>query len=175
MKKLLLSVLFSANMAVAAFAQVGDLWISNGDRKIYGVLSRPVDNRGKHPVAIVSHGFNGSHSFGKSYFGALNALGYQVYTFDFPCSSTIYYDKDGEILYGSYSIDDVAKIVYAAPRFSIEFRVSGDKVEASALDNTYDSEISVWSTLLYGEQSLSITFHLTPGKPMEIEDRKSVV
>jgi len=84
-------------------------------------------------------------------------------------TSTIYYDKDGEILYGSYSIDDVAKIVYAAPRFSIEFRVSGDKVEASALDNTYDSEISVWSTLLYGEQSLSITFHLTPGKPMEIE------
>lgn len=87
MKKLLLSVLFSANMAAAAFAQVGDLWISNGDRKIYGVLSRPVDNRGKHPVAIVSHGFNGSHSFGKSYFGALNALGYQVYTFDFPCGS----------------------------------------------------------------------------------------
>ena len=35
----------------------------------------------------------------------------------------------GRSLYGSYSIGDVAKIVYAAPRFSIEFRVSGDKVE----------------------------------------------
>lgn len=63
------------------------LWIKNGDGKIYGVLSRPETKEKKQPVAIIAHGFNGTHQFGKNYFGLFNELGYQCYTFDFPCGS----------------------------------------------------------------------------------------
>ena len=63
------------------------LWIQNGDRHIYGILSKPLYTGEKQPVVIISHGFNGSGDFGRSYFKALNALGYQCYTFDFPCGS----------------------------------------------------------------------------------------
>lgn len=55
-------------------------------QEIYGVISKP-DNKGKHGVAIVSHGFNGTHHSGKDYFATLNDMGYAVYTFDFPCGS----------------------------------------------------------------------------------------
>ena len=63
------------------------LWIRNGERHLYGVLSRPAHAKGKMPVAIIAHGFNGTHHFGRNYFDALNKLGYQVYTFDFACGS----------------------------------------------------------------------------------------
>lgn len=63
------------------------LWIDNGERHIYGVLSKPTHTTGKQPVAIISHGFNGTHHFGRNYFKPLNELGYQVYTFDFACGS----------------------------------------------------------------------------------------
>lgn len=53
---------------------------------IYGILSNPQDN-GKHGVAIICHGFNGTHHFGRDYFKTLNELGYAVYTFDFPYGS----------------------------------------------------------------------------------------
>ncbi len=55
-------------------------------KKIYGVISNP-HKAGKHGVAIISHGFNGTHHFGKDYFKTLNDLGFAVYTFDFPCGS----------------------------------------------------------------------------------------
>ncbi len=67
--------------------QASDLWIKNGDRNIYGVVSKPQQQGVKQPVAIISHGFNGTHHYGRSYFETLNALGYQVYVFDFPCGS----------------------------------------------------------------------------------------
>ena len=54
--------------------------------EIYGVLSNPAVS-GRHGVAIISHGFNGTHHFGEDYFKTLNDLGYAVYTFDFPCGS----------------------------------------------------------------------------------------
>ena len=57
----------------------------NGKR-IYGVISGPA-TQGKHGIAIISHGFNGTHHFGKDYFQTLNDLGYAVYTFDYPCGS----------------------------------------------------------------------------------------
>lgn len=63
------------------------LWIKNGDRNIFGVISKPKQDGKKQPVAIISHGFNGSHHYGRTYFETLNALGYQVYVFDFPCGS----------------------------------------------------------------------------------------
>lgn len=70
-----------------ADCQSEELWISNGERSIYGVISKPRYTGKKQPVAIVSHGFNGTHHSGRSYFETLNALGYQVYAFDFPCGS----------------------------------------------------------------------------------------
>ena len=63
------------------------LWIQSGARSIYGVLSKPANAGKKQPVAIISHGFNGTHHYGRTYFETLNALGYQVYVFDFPCGS----------------------------------------------------------------------------------------
>ena len=68
-------------------AKEDTLWIRNGERHLYGVLSRPAHAKGKMPVAIIAHGFNGTHHFGRNYFETLNKLGYQVYTFDFACGS----------------------------------------------------------------------------------------
>lgn len=67
-------------------AMVEDLWITNGNRRIYGIVSTPT-NVERKKVAIVSHGFNGTHHFGRDYFATLNALGYMVYTFDYPNGS----------------------------------------------------------------------------------------
>lgn len=63
-----------------------ELCIQNGSRNIFGMLGRPDDGRAKHPLAIISHGFNGTHSF--NYFPLFNRLGYMCYSFDFPCGST---------------------------------------------------------------------------------------
>ena len=63
------------------------LWINNGERQIYGLLNRPTQSDGPLPIAIVSHGFNGSHRFAQDYFEALAELGWMTYTFDFPCGS----------------------------------------------------------------------------------------
>lgn len=64
-----------------------ELWIKNGERNIYGLLSRPEKMQAKNPVVIISHGFNGTHHFGKNYFKLLNDMGFMCYTFDFPCGS----------------------------------------------------------------------------------------
>lgn len=66
---------------------IKEIWIENNNHNIYGVLSRPKDGNGKQPVVIIAHGFNGTHEFGKNYFEMLNSIGYQCYTFDFPCGS----------------------------------------------------------------------------------------
>ena len=63
------------------------LWIENGERKIFGIVSRPPYTGRKQPVAIVAHGFNGTHRSGYAYFDVLNRMGFQVYAFDFPCGS----------------------------------------------------------------------------------------
>ncbi len=67
------------------FKNIKPLWITNGDRQIYGELYTPQgDVRG---TVIVSHGFNGTHHFGRNYFETLGRLGYRCYVFDFPCGS----------------------------------------------------------------------------------------
>lgn len=65
-------------------SETKEVWIENGDRKIYGIESEAHTDTPKG-VAIISHGFNGTHHFGRDYFETLNKLGYTVYTFDFPC------------------------------------------------------------------------------------------
>ena len=74
-----------------------ELWIKNGDRNIYGVLNQPQQHQGKMPLAIISHGFNGTHAFGRNYFEPLAKLGFQTYTFDFPCGS-IYSRSDNNTM-----------------------------------------------------------------------------
>lgn len=69
-------------------AREQELWIKNGQRNIYGVLSSPNNGQAKHPVAIIAHGFNGTHDWGRNYFKTMSELGYMCYTFDFPCGST---------------------------------------------------------------------------------------
>lgn len=62
------------------------LRITNGNRQIYGELFTPAgESRG---VAIVAHGFNGTHHSGRRYFDLMQELGYKCYIFDFPCGST---------------------------------------------------------------------------------------
>lgn len=63
------------------------LWIENGNRHIYGVLNRPQGKNDRLPLAIVSHGFNGTHHFAQDYFGPLAEQGWMTYAFDFPCGS----------------------------------------------------------------------------------------
>lgn len=67
------------------------LWIKSREgRKIFGITtpdSLMTKQEGKHGVAIISHGFNGTHHFGRDYFKPLADLGYMTYTFDYPCGS----------------------------------------------------------------------------------------
>ncbi|WP_024992911.1 alpha/beta hydrolase family protein [Phocaeicola paurosaccharolyticus] len=65
---------------------VKELTIKNGNRNIYGVVSEPIQ-KDKKKVAIISHGFNGTHDFATDYYEMLHSLGYIVYGFDFPCGS----------------------------------------------------------------------------------------
>ena len=57
------------------------------DKSLYGIISSPTVSSKKHGIAIISHGFNGTHDFGRNYFKTLNELGYAAYAFDFPCGS----------------------------------------------------------------------------------------
>ena len=71
-----------------SLAQEKELRIPYEEGKtIYGIFSTPTDDMTKHGVVIISHGFNGTHHFGRDYFKTLNDLGYNVYAFDFPCGS----------------------------------------------------------------------------------------
>ena len=76
----------SASVNEEVITQIEELGINNGTHKIYGIKSAPKEPEQKG-VAIISHGFNGTHHFGRDYFDMLNKLGYIVYTFDFPCGS----------------------------------------------------------------------------------------
>lgn len=87
--KLIVAFAVSGIMAASCqdAAKTEEVWIRNGNRNIYGVLSRPGRQKGKAPLLIVSHGFNGSYQWGMNYFPLLNEMGYQCYTFDFGCGS----------------------------------------------------------------------------------------
>lgn len=69
--------------------RIDTLRIPCGDRTIFGLLERPATDGVRGPLAIISHGFGGTYAYGRAYFAALNAMGYQVFTFDFPCGSVM--------------------------------------------------------------------------------------
>ena len=60
-----------------------EVWCQRGTNRIYGILYRPQGLSGRLPLVIISHGFGGSHSFGRPYAEALAAEGYMCYAFDF--------------------------------------------------------------------------------------------
>lgn len=72
---------------VAHSSNATELWIENGQRRIFGELFTPPTGSAQKPIAIISHGFNGSHEYGRNYYETLGKLGYQCFTFDFPCGS----------------------------------------------------------------------------------------
>ncbi len=95
MRQALLPLAASLALALAAATlaaqargfKTEELWIDNGPRRIYGVMASPEGVTGRLPVAIVAHGFNGTHHFAQAYFDTLCAMGYRCYAFDFPCGS----------------------------------------------------------------------------------------
>lgn len=88
MRQKILTLVLFANCVLSLAAQpVKTEIIENGSRHIYGIISKPQYTGSKQPVAIIAHGFNGTHAYGRAYFKTLNDLGYQCYAFDFPCGS----------------------------------------------------------------------------------------
>lgn len=71
------------------------LWTKRDNLNIYGILYKPVGIDGKMPVAIMSHGFNGSHKNCHGYAEAMAQIGYLTYAFDF-CGAGTRSKSDGK-------------------------------------------------------------------------------
>lgn len=76
---------FKESPKAAPTSSVEPLWIDNGSRHIYGELFTPQTVKKNKPIAIIAHGFNGTHDYARNYHETLGRLGYQCYAFDFPC------------------------------------------------------------------------------------------
>lgn len=89
-KRILSILLVLLNLCAVCAQECQELRIPQRNGKsIYGIISYPDSSnvQGLPGIAIISHGFNGTHHFGRDYFQTLNQLGYAVYSFDFPCGS----------------------------------------------------------------------------------------
>lgn len=64
-----------------------ELWVQNGDRRIYGVAYVPETNQ-KAPLVIFSHELGNDHTSGERYAQRLADVGYAAYVFDF-CGGTV--------------------------------------------------------------------------------------
>ena len=64
-----------------------ELWVQNGDLKIYGIAYVPDDSE-KAPLAVFSHELGNDHTSGERYAERLAQSGYAVYVFDF-CGGTV--------------------------------------------------------------------------------------
>lgn len=73
---------------------VEDVYINNGDNKIYGMLYRP-NTEEKAPIIIYSHGLGGNYSYGIDYAEELVKKGYAIYLFDF-CGGSATSKSTGE-------------------------------------------------------------------------------
>ena len=102
------------------------LWIQNGDRHIFGVISKPFQTGKRQPVAIIAHGFNANHYSGYAYFEMLNTMGYQVYTFDFPCGS-VYSRSDNNTMNMSIH-DEVSDLQAIVRHFKDQPDVDASKI-----------------------------------------------
>ena len=64
--------------------QIQEIWVQNGDDRIYGVAYVPVAEDGKKvPLVIFSHELGNDHTSGERYAERLAEAGYAAYVFDF--------------------------------------------------------------------------------------------
>lgn len=64
-----------------------EIWVQNGDLRIYGIAYVPNTN-GKMPLVIFSHELGNDHTSGERYAERLAEAGYAAYVFDF-CGGTV--------------------------------------------------------------------------------------
>ena len=64
-----------------------EIWVQNGDHRIYGIAYVP-DANGKMPLVIFSHELGNDHTSGERYAERLAEAGYAAYVFDF-CGGTV--------------------------------------------------------------------------------------
>lgn len=119
--------------------------IENNKFELYG-------NGGTASFTITTRGLLGVH------FGSENS----------PQSYVIFYDKDDDYLYNP-NLENVAKVVYYSPFFCLQLEIDGNRVKATALDNTSKKIQEVWVSLNYEHQSRYVDFTITPGLPLQIE------
>ncbi len=61
-----------------------ELLLKNGEKKIYGVIYLPEEEREQYPTVILSHGFGGNHgTVPAQYAPAFAEAGFAAYTYDF--------------------------------------------------------------------------------------------
>ena len=66
-----------------------EIWVQNGDKRIYGVAYVPASEAGKKvPLVIFSHELGNDHTSGERYAERLAEAGYSAYVFDF-CGGTV--------------------------------------------------------------------------------------
>ena len=92
--------------------QSRNYWIGYGDKQIFGVLDRPSRRGGKKPLAIIAHGFNGSHAFGEVYAKELNEAGWLCYRFDC-CGGSVHTRSTGNTMQMSLTseCDDLKAVI----------------------------------------------------------------
>jgi len=72
----------------ATYGETRELTLPGHTTEIYGVIHTASDSTvTRHPLAIVAHGFNGTHSSAGRFFDSLDSLGYSTYALDFPNGS----------------------------------------------------------------------------------------
>ena len=74
---------------------VEDIWLKNGAENIFGTLYKAESDEENQPIAILSHGYNGSSVYNKFIAKSLASSGISVYAFDF-CGGGTKSKSDGE-------------------------------------------------------------------------------
>lgn len=72
-----------------------ETWLKNGEKSIYGTLYKADTQSEKQPIAILSHGYNGSSEYNKYIAESLAMSGISVYAYDF-CGGGTKCKSDGE-------------------------------------------------------------------------------
>ena len=83
-------------------------------------------------------------------------------------ATTSFFTADGTELSSDRNMADVAKIVYAAPPFTLTVNIKGDKLTITSLDNACLNDLHVTMSLDYGYTMQRAEITVTNGYPMNI-------
>lgn len=75
--------------------RVEELWLQSGDKKVFGTMYLPGEEKETYPTVILSHGFNSSSVLNEGYAKSFAENGYAAYIFDF-CGGSPGTKSDGE-------------------------------------------------------------------------------